>query len=319
MPLAKLTCPECKAVLKPAKPVQEGKTVKCPKCEANFTAGGDNAEPPAEGKTHAKTEQAARKKATDVDNEEDSAGVYGVVETDADRKKKEPPKRKRRRSDDDEDDEDEDEEEDAGSDAVKELLRNLKTADPRGPAQEIIVKPSNWLLRIGGVGFFSWVGCFIVFLIPIVFPPPPDKPDENAVAPVEKKEEKPGEKPPGPSMKAIAGRTLFRVIFLTCFFFPGILQGGLIAYGAAKMQSMESRGWGIAAAIIAIFPLHSLPLFWLVTFLMALLAIFLDMVPIWGLVFAAFLLIWGPAYGIWSLIQFLKPEVQLGFDYKPKD
>jgi hypothetical protein len=309
MPLAKLTCPECKAVLKPAKPVQEGKTVKCPKCEASFTAGGDDAAPASKEKA----------KATTTESEEESGGIYGVVETDADKKKKDSPKKKRRRSDDDDED-DGDDEQPEESDPVKELLRNLKAADPRGPAQEIIVKPSNWLMRIGGVGFFSWVGCFIVFLIPIIFPPPPDKPDENAVAPVEKKEEKKaGEQPPGPSMKVIAGRTLWRVIFLTCFFFPGIIQGGLIAYGAAKVQSMESRGWGIAAAIIAIFPLHSLPIFWLSMFLFALLAIFLDMVAVWGLVPPLFFLAWGPAYGIWSLIQFLKPEVKLGFEYKPKD
>ena len=319
MPLAKLTCPECKAVLKPAKPVPEGKTVKCPKCEANFTAGGEDAVAPAvPAKSHAKPEQQARKKATDVDNPEDSQGVYGVVETEADKKRKEPPKKKRRRSDDDEDEEEE-EEEDAGGDAVKELLRNLKTADPRGPAQELIVGPSNMLLRIGGLGFFSWVGCFIVFLIPIVFPPPPEKPDENAAAPVEKKAEKVVEQPPGPSMKTIAGRTLWRVIFLTCFFFPGIVQGGLIAYGGAKAQSMESRGWGIAASILAMFPMHSLPLAWLILFLSALLFIFLDVPPNVGFAVGGFLMVWGTVFGIKALLVFLKPEVQLGFEYKPKD
>src|SRR5262249_9153012 len=36
MLLAKLTCPRCRAVLKPAKPVESGKTIKCPKCEELF-------------------------------------------------------------------------------------------------------------------------------------------------------------------------------------------------------------------------------------------------------------------------------------------
>src|SRR5262249_4541151 len=37
MPVAKFTCPECKSVLRPAKPLPSGKKVTCPKCKAAFT------------------------------------------------------------------------------------------------------------------------------------------------------------------------------------------------------------------------------------------------------------------------------------------
>jgi hypothetical protein len=39
MTISRLTCPECAAVLKPARPVPGGARVKCPKCGASFTAG----------------------------------------------------------------------------------------------------------------------------------------------------------------------------------------------------------------------------------------------------------------------------------------
>jgi predicted Zn finger-like uncharacterized protein len=74
MPLAKLVCPKCRAVLKPAKPVPEGKTVKCPKCEETFTAGGKAAEENAKGA--AKKSSPAK---PDPDEEENEAATYAVL------------------------------------------------------------------------------------------------------------------------------------------------------------------------------------------------------------------------------------------------
>src|SRR5438132_164215 len=36
--LSRVVCPDCKAVLKPGKPVPEGKKIKCPKCGIDFIA-----------------------------------------------------------------------------------------------------------------------------------------------------------------------------------------------------------------------------------------------------------------------------------------
>jgi hypothetical protein len=181
MPLDKLTCPKCRATLKPARPVPEGKTVKCPKCEELFKAGEEaGAAPKADAKPAkpAKPEAPAKKP-----DEEEEGGTYGVIKDEAEERKKadreereERKKRKRRARDEGEDeDEDEDEkDEEEEEDAAEALLKTLKSKDPRGPAQEIIVRPANWLLGTAILGFFGWLLYFVVFMIPIAFPNRPD-------------------------------------------------------------------------------------------------------------------------------------------------
>ncbi len=175
MALAKLTCPKCRATLKPAKPVPEGKTVKCPKCEETFKAGENGAEAPA------KKPAAAAASAPAADDDDDGAGTYAVVRDEEEERQKAAKEererrkrlkaRRRARGEDVEDDEDEDEDEDDGEyDLARELMRNLKARDPRGVAQETVVRPANWLLMTALLGFFGWVLYFIVFMLPIAFP-----------------------------------------------------------------------------------------------------------------------------------------------------
>jgi hypothetical protein len=174
MPLAKFSCPKCKATLKPAKPVPEGKTVKCPKCQESFKAG----------------EAPEDKAAVSKPAEDEDAGTYGVLKDpeeekkEAERKAREErklQKKKRKREDDDEDeeeDEDEDEEEEK-EDILEHYLATVKSKDPRGPAQEAIVRPANWVLFLGILGFFGWIGYLVVFLIPIIFPTYEKEPDSS--------------------------------------------------------------------------------------------------------------------------------------------
>jgi predicted Zn finger-like uncharacterized protein len=170
MPLVKLTCPHCRATLKPAKPVPEGKTVKCPKCNETFKAGEDGAAPEAAAepaKAEAPATSAPGAKAYD-EAEEESGGTYAVAEDEADGKKAEEGRKKKKKKKwkgaaDEDDDEDED-------DPTAQYLKNLKPRDPRGKAQEVVVSPANWLLRTALLGFFGWVFYFIVFMIPIAFP-----------------------------------------------------------------------------------------------------------------------------------------------------
>ena len=70
MPLAKFNCPKCRATLKPAKPVPEGKQVKCPKCQTAFKAG-ETAAPQDEPKPA-----------------EEEVATYGVVKDEAEERKK---------------------------------------------------------------------------------------------------------------------------------------------------------------------------------------------------------------------------------------
>src|SRR5438034_5487153 len=53
MAVSRISCPECDAVLKPAKPVPVGKKVKCPRCGSTFTV---TEEVPADGAAPRKAE-----------------------------------------------------------------------------------------------------------------------------------------------------------------------------------------------------------------------------------------------------------------------
>ena len=46
MAVIKITCPECQSVLRPAKPVPAGKTVKCPECGSRFTVSDEEPQAP---------------------------------------------------------------------------------------------------------------------------------------------------------------------------------------------------------------------------------------------------------------------------------
>src|SRR4051794_19726362 len=51
---SKLVCPDCKAVLKPARPLPAGRPVKCPKCGSTFTTPGGKADEEEEAPRKAK-------------------------------------------------------------------------------------------------------------------------------------------------------------------------------------------------------------------------------------------------------------------------
>jgi DNA-directed RNA polymerase subunit M/transcription elongation factor TFIIS len=320
MLLAKLTCPKCRAVLKPAKPVESGKTIKCPKCEELFKAG-------------APVGEAAKKKpagapAPKAEEEEEEQATYAVVRDEEMEKKAEEAERRKerrrmkarmqkkqgRKADPDEDpyaDADED-------DLAAQILRNLKTRDPRGKAQEMVVTPSNWLLRTGLIGFFGWVIVFICFIIPIVFPNIPDKADDSGDDPRIAAKIKEQEKGPEKERKT-AEYDLFKdirekwwavALFITVLLI-GLVHGGLISYGAVKMQSLESYRWGVTSCVLALIPLYMTPfwvfLWWLFDKL--------DAENPWAI--GCFIYLWGPVVGGLCLKVILGEKVKAGFAFKP--
>jgi hypothetical protein len=328
MPLTKITCPKCRAVLKPAKPVPEGKTIKCPKCEEMFKAGETPADARARAEAVTKKPSAAPAAKADEEEEEEEATYSVVRDEDLEKKAQEAERRKRKRmmkarmqkqgrkpvDDEDEDDDDED-------DLAAQLLRNLKAKDPRGKAQEMVVTPSNWLLRTGLIGFFAWVISFIFFIIPVVFPNIPDTSDEQTkeVAKAEKEREAKEAKARGDKEK-VAKFDLFEwvqerpwavAVYITLLLL-GLVHGGLIAYGAVRLQSLESFRWAVTSCILTIFPLYMGPLwlglYWLFDNM-------LDADPAWGPPCVVFL--WGPLVGGLCLKQVLNEKVKAGFAYKP--
>jgi hypothetical protein len=317
MPLAKLTCPKCRATLKPAKPVPEGKSIKCPKCEEIFKAGETAAD--TRTRTGVQAKKPAEASTAKAPEEDEEAATYAVMRDEEMEKREEERERrkqrkKRKRARDEDEDEDEEEDEEEEEDLATELLRNLKSSDPRGPAQEIVVRPSNWLLRTGLVGFFGWVITFIVFIIPVVFPNIESKEEENPFqAPVAKDKDKDKDKKKAEE-KDLAKqiqKQAWSVVLFVFVLLLGLTQAALIAYGAVKLQGLESYRWGMASCILTILPLYMVPLW---TFLWWLFDWFVDDYP-WG--FACVVFAWGPLVGGLCLKEVLRPEVKAGFDYHP--
>lgn len=266
MPVAKLTCPECSAVLKPAKPVPEGKKIKCPKCSAIFEARADEDDAPAPKPAAKKPAAAAKKPASPIaakkpaapakpkpaapapakkiaaysDDEDDDGGTYGVIKEPEDEKK------------------DDDEADDEGKPDL-EFLPDLSIKDPRGPAQKAVIGPSNFLIGAGaitsilGLLFVGWA------IWPMIFADHILEPKDVLMDPNKKTEplNKEWKDLTDPQRAELQDKedlayeqhwwTLGAAIF--AFFY-----GGFIAYGGVKMQMLESYPWAMTAAIMGMVP-----------------------------------------------------------------
>ena len=259
MPLTKLTCPECSAILKPSKPVPEGKTIKCPKCSKSFVASGDQRQA-VQAKPGAKKPAAGAPVAKPADDEEDGEGVYSFREEPV------PAAAPKRPKYDDEDDEDEDEEDDEEAKAAEEKRRMYmlddSVKDPRGPAQEAVIKPSNILMLTAivliALQFFSlfiWAFPFI-FAEHLLEPKDVLKKATNDGRPVSK-----GAKEPEKEWKDLtetekqkmqdavdveSERRLLWMIPNVC----GIIWGSIVVLAAYKMQNMESYPWSWVGAVM---------------------------------------------------------------------
>jgi hypothetical protein len=332
MPLTRLTCPKCRAVLKPAKPVAEGKTIKCPKCEELFKAG----EAPGASRGSAATTAKKPAGAAAAKTDDEEGEMYAVLKDEEEERKKalaeerEARKRRIRKAKrageeiDEEDEEAEEQDEDPEYDLLKHYLESVKSKDPRGPAQQRVVTPSNWLLATGLVGFFGWAIVLIFFMIPIAFPIlHDDDPSMQKEGAAEKnwnkqqgidkdKDKDKDKKTENLDLAVTIQQRAWSVVLFVFVLLLGMAQGGAIAYGAVKMQSLESWNWSIASCILTIIPLHMMPvwvgLWWLFEN-------FLFDEMQWAI--AAGIYAWGPIVGGLCLKAFLNPVVKAGFTYRP--
>lgn len=333
MAVTKLTCPECQTVLRPAKPIPEGKSVKCPECGNHFRAQKEDEAPEPAAKKPKKgpaagapPKKAAAKKppakpAAKTDDESEEGGVYRFVDAGVQK----------------------DEEEDKPD---IEYAPDMSMKDLRGPAHLALVRPSNCLIAVGGIGFFGWVALIIVHLIPVVFPvdtdsetdkTKPAKPvigfEQGLAAVNEEKDRSPDfvNKKAGNVLATLfmldpsgAPRLPPAIFFVYLFLmFLGMAYSGFLTYGAVKIQNLEGYGWGIASCILAIISVLN---FWgiasctkqLGAFLMGI--IFDDQRFIWstmiGMMSIEMLLC--TAVGVWALITMLSEKVVKGYEYKPE-
>jgi predicted Zn finger-like uncharacterized protein len=332
MASSRLTCPECNAVLKPAQPVPDGKRVKCPKCSSTFVAPGAAPEVlelteegesapkpkpkvkvvPAKATKAAPAKPAAKKKpAPSKTDDDEEAGTYAVI--------KEP-------------DNDEDKPE-------IDYAPDMSIKDLRGPAQGMVVAPSNQMTLIGAIG------CLInlVFVLYCVWPfmfseyilnheevleeyytgsTKKEHKDRLKSIPKDRKGLNDEEKR---IMEDFEDEEIAWRVTCAIVFFVLMIYNGVIVVGAIKMQNLESRAWGLVAAVMCIIPLCGwAPLltgWWLIVLVFRAYSAaatfdFWDMLNL----IRFFLTISIPFYplfvGIWSLRTLLRQEVIDGFEYR---
>ena len=257
MATSRITCPDCKSVLKPARPVPDGKKVKCPKCGNLFTTPGlveDDDERPR--KKAPRKETAGIKKAAHPqpppppkrhdDDEEDGGGVYSYIPEPGDEEGENKPEIN--------------------------YAPDMSIKDLRGPAQAAIVKPSNYLLLIGGLSCLCDIFLICFAFWPMVF--------SDSVIDYDKVLEKyyreKGTKDAAEKIKSIPKERkeitnkeelaileaeeddarILRFIAMGVYILL-LIYNGVAVIGAVKMQNLESRGWGITSAIMTILPMGS--------------------------------------------------------------
>jgi predicted Zn finger-like uncharacterized protein len=313
----RITCPDCKSVLKPAKPVPDGKKVKCPKCGTMFTTPGlvEDDEVARPKNSAKKKDKVAIKKAaapapapkrkSDRDEDEESdGGVYATVQ--------------------DEVKEDEDK-------PQIEYAPDMSIKDLRGPAQAAVVSPSNYLLLIGGLCCLCNLFLICVEFWPMVFSESPvdyrkvvedyykDKGDKNGAEKVKNYKVRADVKDAElevveeAEFKSRVERFIGMGVFLLF-----LIYNAIAIIGAVKMQNLESRGWGIASSIMTILPMGSAGLSCLIggIFYKTIGAWVLDEMNIYysiGLGVLPYIL--ALLVGIWSLRTLMSEEVIEGFQY----
>jgi predicted Zn finger-like uncharacterized protein len=333
MPPVKITCPECEAVLKVSQPPPPGKKLKCPRCGETFSApgapaGARTAAPAAKKKPAGKKPDdairapAPPKKTHDEDDEE--GGTYGVV--------KDPDEETAA------DDDEEEEEEGRRKGPEINYAPDMSIKDLRGPAQAAVVGPSNLLIIYGVIGFLGWLLVMFIVLIPVMFPVQSDdtakEADKAAAAAKDNpapggkkdKDSKPKEKEVpwtvvfGLDLAILAALPWYIFIPILLGFVLGMAYGGAIVAGGVKMQSLESRQWGLVASIMNMIPVHTFGLLVLLTVIVQMiLGLLFDepfktMVMIFLLVLVALL---GVLVGLLNLRTLMREDVIAGFEYKP--
>jgi hypothetical protein len=213
------TCPnpECGVTLKTPNRVPAGKSVKCPKCGKLFVPESESDEAAAVAAIRAAEDEAKKapakpapaapaappKKSPFADEDEESDESikkgYGVVkETEAEIEAAEKNKP-----------------------SFTEVQDKFKKS-ARGPAQALLVMPSNLMLGAGLILCVASVGYFVVGLWPLVF----------------------NDAPPG---EEELDEAVFGMLLGTL----GFVWGGMICYGASQMQELASYIWAMLGSIMS--------------------------------------------------------------------
>jgi hypothetical protein len=295
--------------------VPDGKRVKCPRCGTPFTAPGlveDEEERPRK-KASTKKGQTAIKKAVapkpsskkptpeEDDDEDAGGGIYSYAKED--KREEDKPE--------------------------IEYAPDMSIKDLRGPAQAALVKPSNYMLLIGGLCCLSDIFIICVMFWPMVFSESVVdwqkvlqahyKDDKTAAQRIEGIKEYKDLKDQDREIvrEAEGDQRLWRFLAMGVFLLL-LIYNGITVVGAVKVQNLESRGWGIAASIMTLLPMGAAGLSSLIG------GLFYKTIGDWvleemnlsysiGLAVLPYLL--ALTVGIWSLRTLMSQEVIDGFEY----
>lgn len=231
------TCPnpECGVTLKTPNRVQAGKSVKCPKCNKSFVPESEDKPKDAGPETFKLADEIATAKKRSAGSAKSSSPAKPGAKPES--PKPEPtPKKKPADEDDDEESikkgygvikETEAEIEEANKNKPKftEVQDKFKKS-ARGPAQALLVMPSNLLTAEGLITVAAGIFIFIVGMWPLVFndAPPGDEETEEA----------------------------FEQMAVGLFAFA---WGALVCYGASHMQELGSYTWAMIGSVLGLLPL----------------------------------------------------------------
>lgn len=216
------TCAHCRASLRTANPIKPGRVVTCPKCKQSFVPvpSDDETEkdlavapavfkladdPPAPPRSATIPDASAAKRPFADDEDEDPESIrkgYGVLmETEEERAKTE-----------------------ANKPRFGDVQEKFKRS-ARGPAQAMLVQPTNLLTIEGFVTAVAGLGLFIYGMWPLVFSEAPagDEETEEAI------------------MLMLGGVMVF-------------IWGAVICVGASMMQNLQSYTMAIVGAVMGILP-----------------------------------------------------------------
>ncbi len=331
---ARITCPDCKSVLKPAKPVPDGKKVKCPKCGNLFTTPGlveEDEESPRKKVTakqapkkqqkatlkKAAAPKSAPKKPAFDDDDDEGGGIYSFV--DAAEKKVE--------------------EEEESKPKIN-YAPDMSIKDLRGPAQEMVVKPSNLMMLIGGLSALSNLFLICWSFWPMVFSESVVdyykvlkahyKDDKNAIQRIEGYKElsavdkKDREIVDTANEEAKYNFSVDYFPYLGRFWLMGafillLIYNAISIVGGVKMQNLESRRWGIASSIMMLLPMGASGLSCLfalgINFLEQMTGFLGDVTQFYMIVVAALAYLGSVYSGVISLQALTSQKVIDGFEY----
>jgi magnesium-transporting ATPase (P-type) len=280
MPVRKFTCPECEAVLRPAKPLPAGRKVTCPKCKASFVVQGGEEEETKPGKP---AKKAAPAKPNPFGEEDDGLETYAVL-------KESDPEQEIEEEESDEDEEDEErprkkKKKDTARSEDLEFRLDMSIKDPRGPAQAALISPSNFLmlsafiaviLGVLSIAYGAWPFLFsndIVDPARVLNAPKKTDEDESKATAKPAAAKKQASIPIDPEGNVMVDQLNSeqkaklddardeRWWELFIYMVAGavvIAYNVVIIVGGVRMQNMESYTWSMVASIMSFIP-PSLP------------------------------------------------------------